>query len=64
MLRSRYAGGQDVFMPYSDFGQVPDVLLPGCIRGNDRAVVDRAWAAGMAGMVSAMIDWGSLLSVH
>ena len=48
-------------MPYSDFGRVPDVLLPGCIRGHDRAVVDRAWAAGM---VSAMIDWGSLFSVH
>ena len=48
-------------MPYSDFGRVPDVLLPGCIGGGDRAVVDKVWAAGMA---SAMIDWGSLFSVY
>ena len=61
MPRLGYAGVQDMFMSYSNFGRVPDMLLVQCIRGNDRAVMDGAWAAGM---VSAMTDWRSLFSVH
>ena len=55
MPRPGYAGWQDVFKSYSDFGWVPDMLLVGCIRGNDGAVVavDGAWTARM---ICAMID--------